>query len=104
LILLKLGKHYYQVLVTNLPLQPPTPWRLYNHRASVELIIRKLEHDYSLGPIASRHFFADEAYFQLGLFVQSRQVVRTPLPTPGPSACYPPDPAPSNPAIHTSLP
>jgi hypothetical protein len=38
LTLFKLGRYHYQVLVTNLPLQPLNLWRFYNDRASVELL------------------------------------------------------------------
>jgi hypothetical protein len=65
LTLFKLGKYHYQVLVTNLPLQPLNLWRFYNDRAAVELIIRQLKGDYALGSIPTRHFFANETYFHL---------------------------------------
>jgi Transposase DDE domain group 1 len=65
LTLFKLGKYHYQVLVTNLPLQPLNLWRFYNDRAGVELLIKQLKGDYALGSIPSRHFFANETYFHL---------------------------------------
>ncbi|MBI4587337.1 MAG: transposase [Candidatus Rokubacteria bacterium] len=65
LTLFKLGKYHYQVLVTNLTLQPLNLWRFYNGRAGVERIIRELKGDYPLGKIPTRHFFANEAYFHL---------------------------------------
>jgi len=65
LTLFKLGKYHYQVLVTNLDLQPLNLWRLYNDRAGVERIIRELKGDYPLGKIPTRHFFANQAYFHL---------------------------------------
>lgn len=65
LTLFKLGKYHYQVLVTNLHLQPLNLWRFYNGRAGVERIIRELKGDYPLGKIPTRHFFANEAYFHL---------------------------------------
>lgn len=65
LTLFKLGKYHYQVLVTNLPLQPLNLWRFYNDRAAVELIVKQLKGDYALGSIPSRHFFANETYFHL---------------------------------------
>ncbi len=68
LTLFKLGKYHYQVLVTNLPLQPLNLWRFYNDRAAVELIIRELKGDYPLGRIPTRHFLANAAHFQLLLF------------------------------------
>ena len=65
LTLFKLGRYHYQVLVTNLPLQPLNLWRFYNDRASVELLIRQLKGDYALGSIPTRHFFANETSFHL---------------------------------------
>jgi hypothetical protein len=65
LTLFKLGKYHYQVLVTNLRLQPLNLWRFYNDRAGIELIIRHLKSDYALGSIPTRHFFANETYFHL---------------------------------------
>ncbi len=65
LTLFKLGKYHYQVLVTNLALQPLNLWRFYNGRAGIERIIRELKGDYPLGKIPTRHFFANEAYFHL---------------------------------------
>jgi hypothetical protein len=65
LTLFKLGRYHYQVLVTNLPLQPLNLWRFYNDRASVELLIRQLKGGLRLGRIPTRHFFANETYFHL---------------------------------------
>lgn len=65
LTLFTLGKYHYQVLVTNLPLQPLNLWRFYNDRATVELIVRQLKGDYRLGNIPTHHFFANETYFHL---------------------------------------
>lgn len=65
LTLFKLGTYHYQVLVTNLPLQPLNLWRFYNDRAAVELIIKQLKGDYPLGSIPTRHFFANKTYFHL---------------------------------------
>ena len=65
LTLFKLGRYHYQVLVTNLPLQPLNLWRFYNDRAGVELLIKQLKGDYALGSIPTRHFFANETYFHL---------------------------------------
>lgn len=65
LTLFKLGRYHYQVLVTNLPLQPLNLWRFYNDRAQVELIIRQLKGEYALGSIPTRHFLANETYFHL---------------------------------------
>jgi hypothetical protein len=65
LTLFKLGKYHYQVLVTNLPLQPLNLWRFYNDRAGIELLIKQLKGDYALGSIPTRHFLANETYFHL---------------------------------------
>ncbi len=65
LTLFKLGTYHYQVLVTNLPLQPLNLWRFYNDRAAVELLIKQLKGDYALGSVPTRHFFANETYFHL---------------------------------------
>ncbi len=65
LTLFKLGRYHYQVLVTNLPLQPLNLWRFYNERAGIELLIKQLKGDYALGSIPTRHFFANETYFHL---------------------------------------
>ena len=68
LTLFTVKRHTYQVLVTNLDLQPVHLWRFYNDRAALELIIRELKGDYPLGRIPTKHFFANEAYFHLLLF------------------------------------
>jgi hypothetical protein len=65
LTLFKVGRYYYQVLVSNLRLPPLQLWRLYNDRAGIELLIRQLKGDYALGSIPTRHFFANESYFHL---------------------------------------
>ncbi|MFQ5801395.1 MAG: IS1380 family transposase [Candidatus Methylomirabilales bacterium] len=65
LTLFKLGRYHYQVLVTNLTLQPLNLWRFYNDRAGIELLIKQLKGDYALGSIPTRHFFANETYFHL---------------------------------------
>lgn len=65
LTLFKLGRYHYQVLVTNLPLQPLNLWRFYNDRAGIELIIRQLKGDYALGHIPTRHFLVNETYFHM---------------------------------------
>src|SRR5256712_3996223 len=67
LTLFKLGRYHYQVLVTNLPLQPLNLRRFYNDRAGIELVIRQLKGDYALGRIPSHHFLANETYFHLML-------------------------------------
>lgn len=68
LTLFSVKRHTYQVLVTNLDLQPIHLWRFYNDRAALELVIRELKGDYPLGRIPTKHFFANEAYFHLLLF------------------------------------
>jgi len=65
LTLFKLGRYHYQVLATNLSLQPLNLWRFYNDRAGIELVIRQLKGDYALGHIPGHHFFANETYFHL---------------------------------------
>jgi hypothetical protein len=54
LTLFKLGRYHYQVLVTNLTLEPLDLWRFYN-RAGIELVIRQLKGDYALGHVPTRH-------------------------------------------------
>jgi len=61
----KLGRYHYQVMVTNLELQPLNLWRFCSDRAGIELIIRHLKGDYAIGAIPTRHFFANETYFHL---------------------------------------
>lgn len=65
LTLFKLGGYHYQVLVTNLELQPLNLWRFYNGRAGVERIVRELKGNYPLGKIPTHLFFVNEAYFHL---------------------------------------
>jgi hypothetical protein len=55
----------YQVLVSNMSLQPLNLWRFYNGRSSAELIIRELKHAYALGKIPTSDFAANEIFFQL---------------------------------------
>lgn len=68
LTLFTLGKHSYQVIVTNLDLTPLNTWKFYNGRAGVELIIKELKSDYPLAKIPTKHFAANEAYFHILLF------------------------------------
>lgn len=65
LTLFQLDDWAYHILVTNLSLHPENIWRFYHERASVELIIRELKHDYPLGKIPTRDFTANEIYFHL---------------------------------------
>jgi len=66
--LFSLGKYSYQVIVTNLKLNPLNIWKFYNGRAAVELIIKELKEDYPLAKIPTKHFAANETYFHLLLF------------------------------------
>jgi len=68
LTLFSMGRHSYQVLVTNMKLTPLHTWRFYNGRAAVELIIKELKGDYPLGKIPTKHFAANQAYFHTLLF------------------------------------
>ncbi|MGB9835037.1 MAG: IS1380 family transposase [bacterium] len=68
LTLFSMGKYSYQVLVTNMNLTPLNTWRFYNGRAAVELIIKELKGDYTLGKIPTKYFAANEAYFHTLLF------------------------------------
>ena len=96
LTLFKLGRYHYQVLVTNLPLQPLNLWRFYNDRAGVELLIKQLKGDYALGSIPTRHFFANETYFHLLLLAYNlvNWFKRLCLPAGVPDR-HPPYPAPT---------
>jgi len=68
LTLFSLGKYSYQVIVTNLKINPLNVWKFYNRRAAMELIIKELKEDYPLGKIPTKHFAANETYFHLLLF------------------------------------
>jgi hypothetical protein len=68
LTLFSLGKYSYQVIVTNLWINPLNVWKFYNARAGIELIIKELKGDYPLAKIPTKHFAANEAYFHLQLF------------------------------------
>lgn len=68
LSLFSMGRHSYQVLVTNRTLTPLRLWRFYNGRASVELLIKELKGDYPLAKIPTKHYAANEAYFHILLF------------------------------------
>ncbi|MDZ7314484.1 MAG: transposase, partial [candidate division KSB1 bacterium] len=67
LSLFKMGKYTYQVIVTNLKLNPVKVWRFYNRRATGELIIRELKEGYATGKIPTKFFKANSAFFQLTL-------------------------------------
>lgn len=66
--LFSLGKYSYQVIVTNIKLNPLNVWKFYNGRAAVELIIKELKEDYPLAKIPTKYFAANETYFHLLLF------------------------------------
>lgn len=68
LTLFTMGRYSYQVIVTNMKLNPLNTWKFYNGRASVELIIKELKGDYPLSKIPTKHFAANEAYFHILLF------------------------------------
>lgn len=72
LTLFTIGNYSYQVLVTNLKLNPLNVWKFYNKRAAVELIIKGLKEDYPLTKIPTKHFAANEAYFHILLFAYMR--------------------------------
>lgn len=65
LSLFSMGRYSYQVIVTNMKLNPLNTWKLYNGRASIELIIKELKADYPLAKIPTRDFAANEAYFHI---------------------------------------
>jgi hypothetical protein len=66
-----MGGYSYQVLVTNLTLEPLHVWRFYNQRARAELIIRELKGAYALGKIPTKDFLANEVFFQIVLLAYS---------------------------------
>ncbi len=68
LTLFTIGRYSYQVIVTNMNLNPLNTWKFYNKRAGIELIIKELKEDYSLGKIPTKYFAANEAYFHILLF------------------------------------
>lgn len=68
LTLFSMGRYSYQVIVTNLRINPLNVWKFYNARAGIELIIKELKGDYPLAKIPTKYFAANEAYFHLQLF------------------------------------
>lgn len=48
--------------------QSAKPWKFYNARAAVELIIKELKADYLLAKIPTKHYASSETYFHLLLF------------------------------------
>jgi hypothetical protein len=68
LTLFKMGRHLYQVIVTNLELEPLHLWRFYNGRASMELAIRQWKHGWPLAKSPGRDWELNAAWFHLVLF------------------------------------
>jgi len=68
LTLFKMGRHLYQVIVTNLDLEPLRLWRFYNGRASMELAIRQWKHGWPLAKSPGRNWELNAAWFHLVLF------------------------------------
>ena len=65
LTLFKDRRYAYQVMVTNLTLEPYRLWRFYVPRAAIEKNIRELLYDYPLGKIPTDDWVANVAFFQL---------------------------------------
>lgn len=63
--LFKDRRYAYQVLVTNLKLQPWRVWRFYVGRGTVEQTIRELLYDLPLSHIPSGQWLANVAFFHL---------------------------------------
>ena len=63
--LLRDRRYAYQVLVTNLKLQPWRVWRFYVGRSTVEQTIRELLYDLPLSQIPSGQWLANVAFFHL---------------------------------------
>lgn len=68
LTLFKRGRYVYQVIVTNLNLQPLNLWRFYNKRATMELAIRQWKHGWPLSKSPGREWELNAAWFHLVLF------------------------------------
>jgi hypothetical protein len=68
LTLFKLGRHLYQVIVTNLDLEPLHLWRFYNDRATMELAIRQWKYGWPLAKSPGRDWAMNAAWFHLVLF------------------------------------
>lgn len=58
-------RYAYQVLATNLPLQPWRVYKFYAWRATVEKNIRELLYDYPLAKIPTDDWVANVAFFQM---------------------------------------
>jgi hypothetical protein len=68
LTLFKMGRHLYQVIVTNLDLEPLNLWRFYNERATMELAIRQWKYGWPLSKSPGRDWAMNAAWFHLVLF------------------------------------
>jgi hypothetical protein len=68
LTLFTMKDYAYQVLVTNLLLNPENIWYFYRGRAAIENIIKELKESYALAKIPTNNFLANQAYFCLLLF------------------------------------
>ena len=68
LTLFKMGRHLYQVIVTNLGLEPLHLWRFYNGRSAMELVIREWKHGWPLANSPGRNWELNAAWFHLVLF------------------------------------
>jgi hypothetical protein len=63
--LFKDRRYAYQVLVSNLKLQPWRVWRFYVQRSAVEQTIRELLYDLPLSQIPTGEWLANVAFFHL---------------------------------------
>ena len=68
LTLFKMGRHLYQVIVTNLDLEPLNLWRFYNQRATMELAIRQWKYGWPLAKSPGRDWAMNAAWFHVVLF------------------------------------
>lgn len=63
--LLVIDRYDYDVLVTNLGLNPESVWYFYRGRADIENRIKELKYDFSLSQIPTRVFLANQGHMQL---------------------------------------
>lgn len=63
--LFTLGRYAYHAYVTTLDLSPERIWRFYNDRARIELIIKELKYDYTLGHVPTRRFEANALHLEI---------------------------------------
>jgi hypothetical protein len=68
LTLFQMGRHLYQVIATNLELEPLNLWRFYNERATMELAIRQWKYGWPLSKSPGRDWAMNAAWFHLVLF------------------------------------